>query len=460
MLLQESLVETTEYRLALVLPQSREVLAIVNVDGSYVLPSINIPQWTRPAEQLQKAIRMAWKLHVILLDFLRSSEEQPICAVAEVLASHETTDLKAVGIAKLSSAVLGEQQRAQLKSILAGGSDGSGFFSQIGWIDEAITWLESETGKQLSSKREIEQYNAGGGFALVRLHMEDDAHYWLKATGEPNAHEFSVTAVLSVLCGDCLPEIVAAKPRWNAWLMAESAKPVATMPTHPMELLTLLKDAVECMADLQTKTRGRSLELLDAGASDQRIPVFQKHTAELFDYIEEAMGQQSSTRVPPLEKTRIREIRTMFEGICQHLEGLALSDTVVHGDLNHCNILAGAGHCQFIDWSEAYIGNPLISLQHLLLLNNAENRAIREFINSVLQERYLDMWGERGEADVLRETFIYVPMLAIASTLYGRGDWLSSTRSKGPHRQSYTRSLARHMDRAARNPRLLEALCH
>jgi hypothetical protein len=459
MLLQEP-VETTKYLLALVLPHSGEVLALIDIDGDYSLPSISVPQWERPAEQLQKAIRMAWKLHILVLEFLGSTEGYPVCVVAEVLASTDAADLKAVGIGQLSSAALGEQQRVQLELMLAGGSGVGGSLSQLGWIDEAITWLESETGKRLSSKREIEQHNAGGGFALVRFRMEDDAHYWLKATGVPNAHEFPVTTVLSALCGDCLPGIIAARPSWNAWLMSESAKPVTEMPTHPMQLFTLLKDAVECMADLQRKTRGRSLELLGAGAFDQRIQVFQQHTAELFDCLEEAMSLQSSTKVPPLEKKRMREIRTMFEGMCQHLERLAICDTVLHGDLNHCNILTGAGHCQFIDWSETYIGNPLISLQHLLLLNNAENLAIRHFINSVLQERYLDAWGERADADTLREAFIYVPMLAIASTLYGRGDWLSSTRRKDPHRQSYARSLARHMDRAARELQLLGVLCH
>jgi hypothetical protein len=460
MLLQEPIIETTEYLLALVLPQSREVLARMSVDGGYFLPSINIPQWTRPAEQLQKAILMAWELHVILVDFLRSTEGQPICAVAEVLDSHQSSDLKAIGIAQLSSAVLGEQQRAQLKSILAGGSGVPGFFSKLGWIDEAIAWLESETGKRLSSKEQIEQYNAGDEFALIRFHMEDHTHYWLKATGEPNVHEFAVTTVLSVLCGDCLPEIAAARPCWNAWLTVERATPVATMPTHPREVLTLLKDAVECMADLQMKTVGRSLELLGAGAFDQRVHVFQQHTAEMFDYLEEAMSQQRSTKVPPLEKKRLRELRKIFENICRHLEELAICDTVVHGDLNHCNILTGAEHCQFIDWSEAYIGNPLISLQHLLLLNSAENIAIRDFINSVLQKQYLKRWGERADADALREAFIYVPMLAIASTLYGRGDWLSSNRRNDPHRLSYARSLARHIDRVARKPELLGTLCH
>lgn len=75
------MVETTEYRLVLVLPESRTILAISDVDG-YCLPSISIPQWTRPAEQLQEAIHAAWKLHVLILDFFHGS---PLCAVAEVL---------------------------------------------------------------------------------------------------------------------------------------------------------------------------------------------------------------------------------------------------------------------------------------------------------------------------------------------------------------------------------------
>jgi hypothetical protein len=31
---------------------------------------ISVAKWTRPTEQLQKAIQAAWKLHVLVLDFL------------------------------------------------------------------------------------------------------------------------------------------------------------------------------------------------------------------------------------------------------------------------------------------------------------------------------------------------------------------------------------------------------
>jgi hypothetical protein len=452
---QQTIVETTEYRLVLVLPKSRKILAINGVNG-YRLPSIGVLQWTRPAQELREAIHTAWKLHVLILDFLHGS---PICGVAEILIPGQPTDLEAVLLEQLQIAELSEQQRTRIESILAGDSQASGPFSRIGWIDESITWLETETGRKLSSKRDIEQYNAGGEFALVRFHMEDDSGYWLKATGEPNAHELSVTTLLSKLCGRYLPELISSKPEWNAWLMSGEAVCVTEMPTTPFQLFTLLEDAVEGMAKLQIETQSHNLDLLDAGAFDQGLQVFKEHATELFDYLEEAMSLQTSTKAPRLEKKRIQRLRVVFEEVCQRVEDLAIADTIVHGDMNRGNILTDGGHCQFIDWSEAYLGNPLITLQHLLLLNKAENSEIRYFINLLLKQRYLDIWAAGRDPDPLDKGFVYMPILAVASTLYGRGDWLHSPQRNDPRRQSYARSLARHMDRATREPRLLEALC-
>jgi len=453
---EEAMVETTEYRLVLVLPESRNVLAISDVDG-YRLPSISIPQWARPAEKLQKAIHVAWKLNVLILDFFHGS---PLCAVAEILVPGQPIGFKAVSLKQLLISELSEQQRAQIASILADASHASSPFSRVGWIDEAITWLEAETGRKLSSKSDIKQYNAGGAFALVRFRVENDGDYWLKATGEPNAHELSITTFLAKLCGSYLPELISSKPAWNAWLMSGEAASVTEIPTSPFQLFTLLEDVVECMAKLQMNTQGHNLDLLDAGAFDQGLQVFENHATELFDYLEEAMGLQTSTKAPRFEKKRIQELRTIFAGVCQRLEHLGICETIVHGDMNPGNILTGTGHCQFVDWSEAYLGHPLVTLQHLLLLNKVENSEIRDFTNLLLKRRYLDVWVGSCDPEAFDEGFVYMPVLAAASTLYGRGDWLNSPQRNDPRRQSYSRSLARHMDRAARKPELLEALCH
>jgi hypothetical protein len=58
----------------------------------------------------------------------------------------------------------------------------------------------------------------------------------------------------------------------------------------------------------------------------------------------------------------------------------------------------------------------------------------------------------------LEEGLVYMPILAAASALYGRGDWLTTSQRGQTHRQAHARCLARHMDRAARVPELLLAL--
>ena len=451
----ETILETIEYRLILVQPESRKVLAVDGI-GDNSLPSVRIPPQTRPAEQLQKAVKATWGLHIFVLDVLGAQDAFPCCAVAELLIRDGGSGLKPVVFSTILSSELAEEQRVQVLSLMAGATNSA--LLQIGWIDQAITWVESETGTRLSSKNHIEQYNAGGAFSLIRFHMHDDRNYWLKATGEPNTHELLITRLLAQLGGTYLPEIISLRPAWNAWLMSGEANPVTELPADPSELFRLLEDAVESMARLQIKTEGRSLDLLDAGAFDQGMGIFEKHSEALFDHLQQSMRMQTSTNVSPIDGTRLEELRTTFEDVCRRTEDLNLPNTIVHGDMNQGNILLQCGRCQFIDWSEAYVGNPLITLQHLLLFNRLENPDIRSFINSSLKAKYRDAWLATCDPTAISRGIIYMPLLAIVSTLYGRGDWLTTSQRDDPRRQMYARNLARHMERAARSPDLLEAL--
>jgi hypothetical protein len=455
MSVREIIVETTGYRLVLVLPKSSRILALSGPHG-YRLPSVSIPQWARPAKQLCDVILTTWKLSVIILDFLRA---EPFCAIAEVIMSGPLEALEAIALEQLQSSELSEQMLVQIESILANDCHTRGPFSRLGWIDEAIAWLESETGEILSSKRDIEQYNAGGSSALIKFKMENYREYWMKATGQPNVHELSITKLLSKLCRDFLPEFISSKSSWNAWLMVGEARLVSQIPGEPLALFELLKNAVESMAKLQRQSEGASLDLLDAGVFDQRMNVFEKHNDELFDYLEEAMSFQTSIKAPRLARERIQELRALFAEVGQRLTALDLPITVVHGDMNFGNIVSGVQHCQFIDWCETYYGNPLITLQHLLMLNRVEDPTLRDSINRALRRKYRDVWAKSHDPSRFDKGFVFMPIMAIASTLYGRGCWLNTERGDA-RRQAYARTLARCMDRAAQEPNLLEALCH
>jgi len=407
---------------------------------------------------LQQAIKARWGVSGIVLDFLQSLDRPQACVVVEVLVPNRECELQPIEVSELYISALDEQWREQLMAVLAGGRRSGGVFSRIGWIDEAILWLESETGK-ISSKQAIDQYNAGDGFSLVRFRMQDGRDYWLKATGVPNAHEPEITRVLSDLCGDYLPKFISSRPEWNAWLMSGEATALAEWPQEPFQLFTLLESAVESMAQLQLRTRGHGFTLLNAGAFDQGMQSFLRRSPEVFEYLQESMSLQTSMKAHKLDKTRLLEMSAIFDQTCERMESLSIGESIVHGDLNNGNILTGIGHCQFIDWCESYLGNPLVSLQHLLLLNRIGSGELRDFINEILKDRYLDLWSADCDPELLREGFVYMPMLAIASTLYGRGDWLDSPLRHDSRRRSYARSLARYMDRASQEPAFVGALC-
>nr|WP_035351575.1 phosphotransferase [Edaphobacter aggregans] len=451
---QNATLEQIEYRVVLALPNSQEVL--VRYDGAvYRLPHVTIPKWARPSEELQQAIKRSWNLSVIILDFPPSPEGAPRCVVAQVHSLHHSDALTTVELDQLPESEITEQQRAMAQRILVGQCGERGCFLHRGWIDEAIEWLHSEAGKSISSTEDIRQYNASATFALVRFPMQDGSAYWLKATGAPNAHELAVTAALSKLCPEYLSPPIAVRRDWNAWLMREAGRPLET----DFGFLAL-EQAVVSMSELQKTTVGSTEELRAAGAVEQRVGVLRAHFSELFNYLEEAMAQQISTKVPRLERQRLSEIGLIFQDACLRMEDLGIPDAVIHGDMNRGNILFDLFddfHCRFIDWSEAYIGNPFVSFQHLLLLNTGE---LRETNDLRLKQAYRRAWLGLLDPVQIDAAFALMPLLAAASYLYGRGDWLRSSRRNDPQRQSYARSLARHMDRAAQAPELQEVLCH
>jgi hypothetical protein len=455
MVVQEAVLETKEYVLLLVMPDSCAILVRTGGDANY-LPSVSIPLRVRPAQELRKAVYDRWGIHTLVLDFLPAKSPSRTCAILEVLIAPTETGWKTALLKQLAPCELTDEQLCAAARIVSGENPSP--FSRIGWIDEALRWTEATTGENVLSKLDIAQYNAGGHFTLIRFHTESHRSYWLKATGEPNVHEMPVTILLSKLCGRYLPKLVATKPAWNAWLMMEEAESFKETLLDNELHYQRLEHAVISMAELQIGTVGQKTNLLSAGAFDQSADRLLEHSPALFDYLEQAFSLQTSTKAPRLEKERIREMGAIFADVCHHLLDLDFPETIVHGDLNSGNILTGAGCCQFIDWSEAYVGSPLISLQHLLLLDRTEDSQRGFLIDHPLWNRYRTSWLTVCSPSTLDAALPFTPLLAVVSALFGRGDWLRSVSHDSAHYQKYARNLARHMDRAARSPELLEVL--
>lgn len=447
--------ETTEYRAVLVQPESHGVLALASA-GSYRLPRVRVSPISRPAQQLQKAIKAIWGVRAFILDTCVATHCSSSFVVAEVLSPGISSELEEVALDRIMGSELTREERHACDLLLE--SESTPCVSRIGWINEALDWVASATGRRFATENEIEQVNAGGAFALLCLHTEEGRDYWLKATGEPNSHELPVTAALSRMCGEYLPEFVDSRPDWNAWLMSGEALAISELPSEPLTLFNLLDNVIESMAELQIRTVGQEQDLLEVGAFDHRLHALMAQSGETFAFVEEAMSFQTSTTARRIGKMRLREVAEIFEMICERLRVLDLPNTVVHGDMNPANILTGSEHCKFIDWCETYVGNPLITFEHLLLLNHGTPRSLRESNAHKLRDRYRAKVSKICNPQAVDEAFVYSPVLAAYSALQGRGGWLSTPARNDPRRQAYVRTLARHIDLLARDPQLLDAL--
>lgn len=451
--------ELVEYRVLLALPQTQEIL-LAEEYGALCVPRVTIPKWTRPAETLIEAVQEKWQVSAVVVDFLSDDSHPacavPACAVMEIRQKdwHPANgQLVPVKLDAAGACGLSQSTQAALQEILQGKCGARGPFSRLGWVDEAEDWIASAvTDREIRFTNLPLQLNACGTFALIRFTTKCGRAYWLKAVGEPNTHEFGVTTYLAEHCPAYLAELVCARSDWNAWVMRESGQALQ----RPLPLRAVEQVATR-MAEIQTTFIEKTSDLFARGCVDQSVEVLGAHIDEIIAYLVEAMEHQTSTKVPRLPEPRLRELGEILRAACSAMHDLKIPNSLLHNDLNAGNVLFDGSQCVFIDWSEAYIGNPFLVFQQLYaLMSRGEDTALPWVQH--LRAAYKRQWRPYLTELQIDRAFALAPLLSVLSCLYERGSWLLSPQSEDAHSQGYKRSLARYMDRAARNPELLEAL--
>jgi hypothetical protein len=445
---------TTEYKVILAGLASEQILAI-SEGRTFRLPRVLIPKLTRPAEEITREIRENWNLNTVVVGLFPNGGSRAISAVVEVIdAFHLEGDsvLQQCGIKEIERADIDADEREQIGSVLSGTNESSGPFSRLGWLKDAQEWIRSSLrDNHVDFAADFRQYNASDEFALVRLPAFDGSVYWLKATGEPNRHELTITVMLSKLFPRHLPAVVARRDDWNAWVTKDAGTPVGTSKT-----LEGLTRAVDALAELQIESLGHIACLEGNGCFDQRLTRVHMHLPELIAYVEEAMKHQTSTKVPPIDVPRIRDIGSVIERAYLRMRDLNIPVSLVNNDINLDNILYDGSRISFIDWAEAGVGNPFLTLQQFIqhVVRDGEGLEWTSRLRNSYKRRWLAVLSE-SQIDV---AFSLMPLLMMISYLFGRGDWLDSSRREHPSFQNFARTMARHMDKAAADSGLLETL--
>lgn len=361
-------------RVVLVCPSGGEFLLERRPEGVCV-PEMSMPAGQRISAHLNTVAESRWNLRVVSIGEVEPKKfaapdgtpkyeilevlERPVCLPTELAILCPSALAIAPLVRSEDRAVL-ERISEHPESLPLCGKAGP--FSHLGWFEDAKDWVAKTLPRyEQRPTGRFRQLTAGASFSLVRFETEGDA-VWFKAVGERNIREYAVTSELAAAAPRFIPEILAYRPEWNAWLSREAAGPSLAQS----EDVQNWQAAARQFAELQIALLPRTERLLSAGAQDVRIPFLRSQVTHFFESLDHLMCRQTKAQPAPLTSAEIRTMQQSLPSLLARWEELGILDTLVHLDLNPENVLVSDDHCTFLDWAEAAVGPPFLALQYLL----------------------------------------------------------------------------------------------
>lgn len=453
---------------AIVLGQGGNELLLKPTGDGFLLPSVEILRSRRIAENLTVAMRKEWGYEVVCL-FNPSVSAPAFSAnvhnyqVMESCGPIAESNLPSewVRIASLSQITFGDpaDYSAVQRSLVecAGYSDGvtQGPFGKLGWFTELRTWIENVIRPaDLYLTGIFSQLNASPSFSLLRFETNGLA-VWFKAVGKPNLREFPVTIALARFLPRYTPPILATRTAWHGWLTLEVDGTNLGETRDPQHW----KTAASALANLQIESTDRIGMLVESGARDLRASALLKLVRPFLD----AMGQlmEKQTKVPPrvLSRGELMLLAEQIEEAVSFSADLGIPDALGHLDLNPGNVIVSENNSVFLDWAEAYVGNPLFSFQYFLehFRRMAGPDATAE---SSLTSAYAEEWHSLVSPENLADAMAFAPVLAVFVYAVATDAWADQSSLQDPRVAGHLRSLTRRMHREAnRLKKRTETLC-
>jgi phosphotransferase family enzyme len=457
--------ERETYRVIVLGRGGADVLLVPNREY-HMLPWVEIPRWQRVAENLTIALKSGWGEEAVCL--FEPTTELP--ADGRVAGYQATEHLRSCGNSKMPTRwvpvsnvrqdlLIDARDGAALRQVVAmcnGEIEASSAapFARLGWLCELRNWIESviePMGLNLNGK--FRQLNASASFSLVRFETSGPA-LWFKAVGEPNQREFAITCALAQIFPGYLPSILSSRPDWNGWLSQEIP---GNLLSH-LQGLVLWERAAADLARLQIQSIDRGCHILGAGARDLGSAALSELIQPFMGVVEQLMERQ--TRVPPpvLDRQDLVVLADSLHSALGATEATGIPETLGHLDLNPGNIIVSENRTVFMDWAEAYVGNPLFSLQYLL---QHARRALGgdPAVETSLTKAYCAQWGSTISPTAISNALAFTPLLAVFAYAAGSDAWKRSQQLQAPATAGYLRSLARRMHREAQQLVYRRSLC-
>jgi Ser/Thr protein kinase RdoA (MazF antagonist) len=209
---------------------------------------------------------------------------------------------------------------------------------------------------------------------------------------------------------------------------------------------------------LQIGSIDHGARVLSAGARDLGATAQSKRIQPFIEIMAQLMERQP--KVPPatLGRTELLLLGDRIQSAFDAMEALGIPETLGHLDLNPGNIIVAPDRCAFLDWAEAYVGNPFFSFEYLLE-HLRRTLGTASAVEARLIESYCAQWEQVVSHAAVAEALVLAPLLAAFAYAAGNNAWEHAERLQEPATAGYLRSLTRRMNREANELADRRSLC-
>lgn len=221
------------------------------------------------------------------------------------------------------------------------------------WIAEVVEWIDA----QVDRMGDVDQVHSYPWATAIRVPTKT-GQVWFKACLDELAHEVGTLELLSARRPDLVPRVLASD-RARGWLLLEDAgermRELESRPGH----LERWEEAVALYAQLQLEAAPDADDFAAAGVPDRRGSV----AAQLARVLEDERATKPKTdELDDAEIDRLRALVPRLAAEEAELDALGLPYTIQHDDLHDANVFVRDGGYRIIDWGDACVTNPLLSL--------------------------------------------------------------------------------------------------
>lgn len=274
------------------------------------------------------------------------------------------------------------------------------------WMKQAHEWILAETRRQsIQVTGDIEQPHLYPWSTVLHV-PTNEGKLFFKATAPETMFEVPLTHRLAEWFPDRMPELAAVDLE-RGWMLMRDGGGQLRQSIRPAQDIAPWRPVIHLFSELQAGAAKHLDELLAIGVPDYRLPI-------LPDLYRQLLADEKSLLIDQEKGLTTRDLQTLrgmaarFEQICAELAAYGIPESINHGDFHDGNVLVRERRIAIIDWADACLSHPFMSLRTLFVSIEIALK-LDEYVftpeMAALLDHYLEAWHDYGSIEHLRSAY-------------------------------------------------------